>query len=633
VLIPVIVVLGLYLSPYVLGRVDTPIGGDTPWYIARQRLVAEQGLDAIGERTGEGPRRAKTLGDRPGYPVVASVVSGLTGVDEFEIAYVLPAAVAVTVALAAGGFAIAVLREPGWAFVVYAIAVGGSTLIARTAVQSHDNLLADTLLLAGGAAALMAAAGHGTRVAAIVLLTGASLTHWRFLVPFLLLLGVIWTLMIPDLVRRVRAGESVWEAPATRLGSVIVGTLGAGAAALWLAPSFSLELPKVRAVRVRKKTEEWVPGLRLPVLGTAAGVGLVSRWWPGNRLRRWGLVMMALWALSVPLSIALSEIASRNVPVYRVAAFALGIPVLAAAALVGLVVLGRRIAIVVAALGALLALLGLAVGLRLAWDVWSEQEPVMERAEVDQLTAAAGYLRASGVDGPVIFVVEVGTSTPSGRAIRAVLPTQLAERAYVYLGPVENLLEGRPTLRNSPKFNRDSTRWWRTIQPILDRDPVILLAQAYAADLSAALGTRVAPGLTVIRGPEAPPGFEPPVFVPPTDERLLVGSGAVLLALGLVGAGWSIALLPTGGLVRVAFAPAFGVATLAVVGLVADRIGVSLGGAGAVGIGIVTALGGLGAAVLMIRRAPREPDVEPVQADGSAAAGEAVDRLPSHDPG
>ena len=71
VVAPVVVVLGLYLSPYVLGRVDTPIGGDTPWYIARQRLVAEQGLDAIGEGTGQGPRRPKTLGDRPGYPVVA----------------------------------------------------------------------------------------------------------------------------------------------------------------------------------------------------------------------------------------------------------------------------------------------------------------------------------------------------------------------------------------------------------------------------------------------------------------------------------------------------------------------------------------------------------------------------------
>jgi len=608
VIVPVIVVLGLYLSPYVLGRVDTPIGGDTPWYIARQRLVAEQGLDAIGEQTGPGPRRPKTLGDRPGYPVVASVLSGLTGVDEFEIAYVLPAVVAATVALAAGGFAIAALREPRWAFVVYAIAVGGSTLIARTAVQSHDNLLADALFLAGGAAALMAAAGHGTRVGAILLLTGASLTHWRFLVPFLLLLVAIWTLMVPDFVRRLRAGGSLREAPATRLGSVIVGTLGAGAAALWLAPSFSLELPKVRAVRVSQKTNEWVPGMRLPMLGAAAAVGAVSRWWPADRLRRWGLVMMAVWALSVPLSIALSEVASRNVPVYRVAAFALGVPMLAAAALVGLVVIGRRLAPVVAALGAVLAVLGLVVGLRLAWDVWSEQVPVMERAEVDQLTAAAGYLRASGVEGPVIFVVEVGTSTPSGRAIRAVLPTELAERAYVYLGSVENLLSGRPTLRGVPKFDRDSSNWWRTIQPILDQDPVIVLPQAYAADLSTDRGSRVAHGLTVIRGPEAPPGFEPPAFVLPSDERLLWGSGAVLLALGLVGAGWSLALLPAGGLVRVAFAPAFGVAMLALVGLVADRVSVPLGGAGAVGVGVVTALGGVGAAILQTRLAAAERD-------------------------
>jgi hypothetical protein len=599
--VPILAVLGLLLWPYLSGRVTTPIGGDTPWYVARQQAVEASGLDVISGGRAGGPRGPKALGDRPGYPVVSSLTSAATRVVAFDLAYVMPAVAAVALALAAGAFGVVAMKDPAWSFPVYAAALGASTLVARTAVQSHDNLLADVMLVAAGALAIRAADGAATRAAAVVLIAAASITHWRFVVPFGLLLSAVGLLMLPDLIRRIRAGEGLRDAPATRYWSVLGGSALAGVGALALAPSFSLELPKVRPERVTDKTEEWVPPMRLPILGVGATLGAALSWWPRDRARRWALAMIAMWALSVPLAMALAGTIARNVPVYRVAAFALGIPMLVGAALVGLGRLSARIGPIGPILGVALVLAGLAGSWRLASDLWWAERAIMSDDEVEEFTAAATYMREHAGDRPVVFIVEVGRSTGPGRAMRAVLPAELVDRAYLYLGPTQNLLDGIPTLREDERFNRDAGKWWITVERILDEDPVFLRPAAYSFSGTGTLGEEISPGLTLVRGP-APVSFVPEVFEPPAPGALVAGSLAVLGVWSVVGIGWAIALAPVGWLGRFGFAPALGIAMLALVGLAAGRLGLPLTGPSGITIVVATALAGGVLAWWMARR-------------------------------
>jgi hypothetical protein len=79
-----------------------------------------------------------------------------------------------------------------------------------------------------------------------------------------------------------------------------------------------------------------------------------------------------------------------------------------------------------------------------------------------------------------------------------------------------------------------------------------------------------------------------------------VGLFALLLAAGL---GWAIALVPASVPVRVALAPASGVAALVLVGTVASVLGLRTSHTGsALGLVLVVAAGGFLAAFVAIRR-------------------------------
>lgn len=605
-LAPVVLTLGIFLAPYASGRTVTPVGGDTPWYIARQRVVAAAGLDALEGGTAAGPKPPKPLADRPAYPLIGSMLAAATATDPFDLMYVLPAVIAACVALVAGAFALEILDEPSWAYPVYALAVGVSVEIARTTVMSHDNLLADLVLLAGGTVALLAADRRATRAAAIVLLAGGAITHWRFAVPFLLLLLALDALLIPDLIRRRRAGERLRDTPAGRLGQVIGGAVLAGVGALWFGPSLPTEPPKVKADRIAKLTQQWMPQLRLSVTGAAAALGAIALWWPKSDRRRWGLAVMAMWAASVPLSTVLSSAIGTRIPIYRVTAFALGIPFLGAALVVGIARLAGRLGSIGVILGSLLVVAGLAGSMWIANDLWRSQEASIPRERAQELAASVAYMQQTGAAHPVIFVVERGKSTTPARAMRAMMPLDLVRHAYIYLGPPENLLEGRPTtLPDDKKYNVYSMKWWRAIQPILGNDPVILRLDSFAGGVSTALGSEIAPGVTVVSGPPATIAAATPFEGPST--WWLAGRAALLLLLLLgVGLGWTVGLVPRSWVTRASLAPAFGFATLGLAGLVADRLGLLLHGTTAVIVLAATAIAGWGpVAVRAARRRSR----------------------------
>jgi hypothetical protein len=348
-----------------------------------------------------------------------------------------------------------------------------------------------------------------------------------------------------------------------------------------------------------------VPPMRMPILGAGALVGAVLSWWPKDRTRRWSLAMIVMWALSVPLAMALAETIARNVPVYRVAAFALGIPLLVGAALVGLARLSIKLAPIGAVVGAVLVLAGLACSWTLASELWWTEQAIMAEDEVEQFTAAAAYMREHAGDRPTVFIVETGKSTGPGRAMRAVLPADLVDRAYLYLGPTQNLLDGIPTLREDERFNRDAGKWWVTVERILDEDPVFLRPAAYSFSGTGDLGEEIAPGLTLVRGP-IPTSFAPEAFEPPTPTLLVAGSLAPLGVWSLVGIGWAIALAPVGRLGRLGFAPAFGIAMLGLVGLVVGRLGLPLTGPSGITIVVATSVAGFAVAWWLARQGRNE---------------------------
>jgi hypothetical protein len=106
---------------------------------------------------------------------------------------------------------------------------------------------------------------------------------------------------------------------------------------------------------------------------------------------------------------------------------------------------------------------------------------------------------------------------------------------------------------------------------------------------------------------------------PPRNASLVGLAVLTLLGLSAAGVGWSGSLLPAGWLERVACAPAFGIASLALGGYEADRLGFRLTGAS--GVGVALAVTVLGFVPLAVRAVRRKPSDDPGVGEGAAGAG------------
>jgi hypothetical protein len=162
----------------------------------------------------------------------------------------------------------------------------------------------------------------------------------------------------------------------------------------------------------------------------------------------------------------------------------------------------------------------------------------------------------------------------AARTVRTGLLADQIPRAYVYIGTIENLLAGRPTVRPQLKnFDIRADKHWRAVEPLLDDDPIILMLSSLNPDVYTSRGTELAPGVAVIRGP-APRGPVPVAELPrPSMPALVFIVAVALLFFTAVGLGWSVALASGGWLERVALAPALGIAVLILGGFIAARVG------------------------------------------------------------
>ena len=611
---PTIVVAGLFLSLYTTHHQVVPVGSDTAQYMWRAKLVQSGGLDALRPAV---PRPNKSNADRPGYPILAAIGRAVTGVTPFQLAYIAPAILAVVIGLAGAALAREALREPAWAFPAYAIFVGASVNVAVTGNGYIDNLVVDGILLAAALAALLVVDGRPSIAGAIFLIAGAAATEWTFAVFFLALVIGAAVLLVPESIRVRRGGAGILATPTARLTALVVGAGAFAAGAFALVPAWRGLPSGVRHSGELRKLRYQLPSYRIPWVApaSAAGAAAVAALPPrAPRLR--SLVLLGIWALSpIPAAYLLHH--GHNIPAQRILGFALAIPLLAAAAFVGLArFASAKLWWAGRALGALVLLAAMSGGVFLARQAWWTRQQMMTPSDLRSVELAGRYVATTPPGRPVVFVVEKPGAPsraiiPSFRRLRAFVPGVHVGDVYVYPGSVADALAGRPTYDPTDKGqNAASNLSWPGLRPVFRRNPIIVILGVYNIDYEHIQEDHpnwiVGPGIAVARGPRPTQRIQGVHVTLPLPTSTLVGKTvAVLLLLFMAGLGWAVALLPGGWLTRSGSAPAFGVAGLALAGLVADRLGFRLIGGSGIAIAAVSTAAGWALAAIRGGLVPR----------------------------
>lgn len=269
---------------------------------------------------------------------------------------------------------------------------------------------------------------------------------------------------------------------------------------------------------------------------------------------------------------------------------------------------------VAAAVLAMLALASVAWSVALTHEAWMSRPTPTSNERLAQLQAVARYI--GGAERPAIVVVDEPEeergirganfgSVPMLRRLRAQLEPGLILDVTPYVGDPAALLEGRPTLRpDVPGFDETSLELWERVQPLLSRDPLVLVLRPFHTSFQRLVADhprwQATEWLAIVRGPPHGPDLtRPPTPVTPTFRSLIATGIALLVAAGVVGIGWAWSAGPTDPIARACLAPATGISVLVVAGLAAEHLGFQTGERGTTlaivvaGAGIIAAGGRL----------------------------------------
>jgi len=558
---------------------------DIPHYLLQARLASTHGMGVFDSAGLRGFR-----GDRPGFAVLAALLSGGSSTTFIFSIRLLAGLV---IGLAAGSFALSSLGEGPFAFPIYVLVVGGSSQVAQTSLGSLDNLLADVAICAAMVCATVAVDGRRGRLLAAGSMAASILLHWFFALLFLLLLAGVTVILLPRSLAARRDGQAALSTPAGRFGSVLAGSIACMIAALVAAPTLPKRSPPSTGVIGKA---ERLPPMLLPATlpGSALGAGALSS--PSAISRRTGLILVGLWTASVPLGLAISAaLPGIDLKVFRVAAFALGIPVLIAAAITAAFRLPNT-----PGLKAVAATLALAASLGLFLNsihlVRSLSEGRVD-AMLEQTGTATHYLSDVAPGRPVIFLSSGPPPRLLDRIARALVPGPFLEDTWIYPGSVDDLRKGRPASNTFVKLEAQSAEWWNAIWldpgSVLRRDPVIIYLTTYNTLLRVLPEARgLGEGVYLVNGPRASSRLHRGESIFPRPGQLQRRLIALLLVLAFVGLGWAVNLLDASWLARLAVAPAVGLCSLVVGGTIAGRAGVDLTGISGAALVVVVALAG-----------------------------------------
>lgn len=578
------------LLPYA-GREEPGRSYDTPYYVWRTRAVASDGLGVLTTiPTGAVP-------ERPGVPVLGATLGDVIGSDALTYTVILRAVAAVAIGLAAGAMALEALGEARWAFAAFVAGLGASAAVVGTAVGSLDQLLVEVLLVAAAAVIPLVVSGRRGAFATGVLIAAAAATHWLFAALFLLLLAAVAFALVPGSVAARRS--SGWATtPSMRLLRVVLVASAAAVATLALLPTLPDHLPPAVGDRGNQlRLGAYELSLVLPL----AALGFVLTYRRSEGSRRTTIVLLGLWAATVPIAIAVSALLPTPIKLFRVAPFALGVPALVT---LGLVTVADRAGSRFGRGGAVAGALVLAGGL--AWAsgspvssfAGSEAASIAER--MAQARTAGRYLDGISRSGrPVIFLTQ-GNPRLLDRAVRSAVPPDLIPDTWVFVGRPDDLAAREPVDDpDRPQLSLLAQKWWAAAWPnpsqVFDRDPIVIRIGPAGSTPSIGTetgGVELAPGVEVLAGPPRPPSFAPPAPFRVGWTELLLASALALAVLAAVGGGWVRSVLDVSGMAAFGLAPAFGVAAIVLVGTAASRLGLPLGDGGGWLVVLATAASG-----------------------------------------
>jgi hypothetical protein len=584
IVVPAGLIVAIYLAPFAADRSTMPFGVDTSAYIWRTNVVHDLG---VGSLTPEATNAPKPLGDRPGYPIVLSLLRSTTGMSSLTLMWLAPAVLACALGLAAGSLAADGALERRRRSGAVAVAVGGSAFVAWTAVGYAANLAFDVVAMAAAVMALEVARGRRGVVGGALLLAGGVLLHWMFAALFIVVLGVA------TVVQYVRSRGSIETDPrrlAVKRSAMLVLGLAIGAAGLLLAPQLPQRLPGVQpgTPGPAGRLELRLPAMALPITLPLAGLGSVLLALDRRRRRQNAGVLLGIWSSVALVSLLAWYLLDLPLPPYRWAGFALAIP---ASIVLGIFAIGgrlerffgRRVPVIAVSFG-LAATVGLA---GLGASVWWSREPTLAATEFAQLGTLTSYLRPFPLDTRIVILLNAHRLRPPFNRAWAGLP---AERLPHVSMMAARLDPEAPDLGLGPD--------------LLDRPRTVVVAlDAYRQPLE--VGRLLGPGVHLIAGPVPRNVLAGATPRAPSGIALAFAAVLLLAILMVSGGGWAAALsdLPPFGIVSAA--PALGVAIMCCAGLIASRLGIPLHGLGGAGLVCGIVLAGWTAAI--VRRIHGDP--------------------------
>ena len=246
----------------------------------------------------------------------------MIGSDALTYTVIMRAIAAVAIGLAAGAMALEALGEARWAFAAFAVGVGASAAVVGTAVGSLDQLQVEVLLVAAAAVVPLVVAGRRGVVGVGVLFAAAAATHWVFAALFLLLLAAVALALVPDHLRppvgRGMGDDAVDPPPPRR---------ARGLSRSRRHPRPPSDAPRSPAAGDRRRGNQLrLAAYELSLVLPLAALGFVLTFPRSEGSRRTTLLLLGLWAATVPFAIALSAFLPTPIKLFRVAPFALGVP-------------------------------------------------------------------------------------------------------------------------------------------------------------------------------------------------------------------------------------------------------------------------------------------------------------------
>lgn len=581
--------LVVFVSPTILRSWPFGVGPDVPVYLWWTRVGASRGLSVIGERPGISATIAATAGSLH-LPLVPAVA----GLQYAMAASVGVVATALVRGRAAGGRVAWLLA--GLTAGLFAVHLGGG-YVAN---------LAFTVPFFAAGAALATRTQRGTDAAA-ALLGGAGLAHPQFF-----LVGVM-VLAIAALWAFLREPERGWSSDAGRVAVAAAGggaIVGAGLLSMLIGPTklrvdtskdaflrrtgLGSLLEDTYLSRFREKAWRYAPWALLPL--AAAGVPRAHGF-----TRRFLVSWAVLTLVGVPIGVW-----SGWFPPDRIMTFGFSLPVLAA---LGIAWAGDAIAArtspwvgwpVAAALVAVLA-----------WPTlgaWNRQQTYISPEDLSSATEAGRIAATTPPGTPLVFIVnDVDTTsiflaTQAGNILRAAVPPDRADDVHVYVGDPAHYFAGEPTFRGDPEYDTLSRQ---SLDDIPDGDAAVFVLREFDR-IGGARGdphfVRWSPAVvSTVQDPRALPAGDGELTA--SSPWMIAGATlAVALFLWVLGFGWARVTFAD-RVTAVAAAPGFGAAGLAIVGLLAERVGVPLTGSwGPTLISLVA--GGLGYGLLIREGVP-----------------------------